>query len=261
MRKKLVIAAILLPMVLVASGVALVCLYEAAHAVPEFYRRAVDRPLAEQEGPRDQFVAQAAALASDLHRSGRWQTLFTDEQINAWLALELATNYPQLLPSELREPRVAFHDHEATIACRYHNGEASAVVSLSVDVSLHDPHVLALRIRRARAGALPVPLAQVLDGISHAARELNLRIEWRKTHGDPVALITLPKPRSGQGDAVRLNSIELKGGELFVAGFVGPNDGAAPSDAPKDRKPSESAEPPAEAHPLVGEAAKETRQE
>ena len=125
----------------------------------------------EQQEARDQFVVQATALASDLHRPGHWQSLFTADQINAWLALELATNYPDLLPDELQ--RSASFDprpNEATIACRYESGDMAAVLSLTVDAYLHEPNVLALRIRRARAGALPVPLAQVLDSISHAAR-------------------------------------------------------------------------------------------
>ena len=47
-------------------------------------------------------------------------------------------------------------------------------LSLTIDAYLHEPNVLALRIRRARAGALPVPLAQVLDGMRLVLAEVEV---------------------------------------------------------------------------------------
>ena len=247
MPKALKIVAILAATVAVVTGVSLFSIYEASQQVPEFYREAVSLHPEDQQPARDEFMAHAAALASDLHRGGPWQTLFTTDQINAWLALELATNYPELLPEDLCDPRISISDKEATIACRYRNGEMSAVLSLTVDVHLQEPNVLAVRIRKARAGALPVPLAQVLDGISHAARELNLRLEWRKTHGDPVALISFPAPREGHSESLHLRAIELRDGELFASGTIGPGDDATANKA-------------AAAQPVVGAAEKDTRQ-
>ena len=261
MRRTLKIGAVAAVALAVVVGATLYWLFEASQQVPDFYRKSVARAPEDQQEARDEFVAATTALASDLHRSGRWQHIFTTEQVNAWLALELATNYPELLAGEWHEPRIAIDEHEATIACRYENGTVSTVMSLSVDVYLHEPNVVAIRIRRARAGALPVPLAQVLDAVSQAARALKLRLEWRKDHGDPVALVTFAKPPDSQSESVWLEAIELRKGELFVAG-------AMTRDLPKrltgsdaieshDTKPEE----PSDTQPLIGAAAKETRQE
>ena len=209
MNKMLKIVAVLAAIVLVVFGVTAFSLYEASQQVPAFYRDAVSQDPDEQQEARDQFIAETTSLASDVHRARPWQHLFTAEQINAWLALELATNYPDLLLGELRDPRIEIGNREATIACRYDNGSMSTVLSLTVDAYLQEPNVLAVRIRRARAGALPVPLAQVLDAISHAARQLKLRLEWRKDHGDPVALVTFSPPRESQSTTVALQTIEL----------------------------------------------------
>jgi hypothetical protein len=206
---------------LLVAGIALLLLYQAARSVPEFYEQAVSVDPAAQDECRDEFVTRASALASDLHNEGRWQSLFTADQINAWLALELSTNYPHLLPPELKDPRISITSQGATIGCRYQSGELDTVVSVAIEAFLHSPHVVAVRIRHARAGAIPVPLGQILDGISHAARELGLRLEWRKLQGDPVALITLPRIPGGRHDSLRLESIELRPNELFVAGTVG----------------------------------------
>jgi hypothetical protein len=258
MSKTFKIVGILAIVSLVGASVALVALYEASRQVPEFYRLAVDRGESEQRDARDQFVAQATALAGDLNHAGRWQTLFSADQINAWFALELKTNFPELLPGDLLEPRISIQQHEATVACRYQRGDVSAVLSLTIDVYLTESNVLALRIRRARAGALPVPLAQVLDGISHAARQLNLHLEWRKTHGDPVALITFAKPRTGKSDRLTIETIELRDGELYVAGCVGPGETAhVAHEAPS----SDDVRAADGDHPLVGEVSKHTRQE
>jgi hypothetical protein len=258
MKRSLRIAAAVTVVVAVAGLAMLYSLFEASQQVPAFYREAVARNPGEQQVARDEFVAETTALASDVRRAGRWQHVFTSEQINAWLALELAANYPELLAGEWHDPRIDIGEHEATIACRYDNGSISTVLSLSVDVYLHAPNVIALRIRRARAGALPVPLAQVLDAVSQVARELKLRLEWRKASGDPVALVTFPPPRDSQTAAVRLETVELRKGELFVAGAMGRGDrlaevpaAPAPADAPS--------EPGAADQPLVGAAEKETR--
>jgi hypothetical protein len=258
MRKVLKIAAIVSAVMLVVAGVALVSLYEASQRVPAFYSDALAIDLGDQHEARDEFIAQATALASDLHRLGRWQRLFTADQINAWLALELATNYPGLLPDGLHDPRVMIGDKEAAIACRYQKGSISAVLSLSVDAYLQEPNVVALRIRRARAGALPVPLTRVLDGISQVARELKLRLEWRKTHGDPVALITFPHPRDSRSEALKLQTVELRDDELFLAGGAPPGrDTAGLADAQPPNREEESND----TQPVVGSAPKETRQE
>lgn len=256
MRRLIRIVAILAAIVLLVVGVSMFSLYEASQQVPDFYRDAVAREADEQTEARDRFVAQVASLVSDLHHPGRWQSLFTAEQINAWLALELANGFPELLPEGLSEPRISLRDSEATIACRYENSEVSTVLSLTFDAYLKEPNVLVLRIRRARAGALPMPLAQVLDAVSHAARELKLRLEWRKTNGDPVALITFA-PSEDSSRSPRLQAVELRDDELFLSGVIGQKPEAETAALEPAAKPDE----PAEDQPVVGAVEKETRQE
>ena len=258
LRRTINIAGIVSAVVVLVIGVSLFSIYEASQSVPQFYHDAVSREPDEQIEARDQFVARATAMASDLHATGHWQTLFTADQINAWLALELAASYPDILPKDMRDPRVAVRDHEATIACRFESGDMAAVLSLTVDAYLHEPNVLALRIRRARAGALPVPLAHVLDGIAHAASELNLRLEWRKIQGDPVALIHLAG-RSEAHETFNLQSVELRDGELYLAGTNGTQSPGPTPQSPKAEQ-APTAHVDGEELPVVGSAEKETVQ-
>jgi hypothetical protein len=116
-------------------------------------------------------------------------------------------------------------------------------------------------VRHARAGALPIPLAEVLDSISHAARELNLQLEWRKSHGDPVALVTLPKPRESRLRHLSLTTLELRDGELFLSGTTRQRDSDTSPIVPEPLRIPTAALPPDGDQPRVGSAEKETRQE
>lgn len=261
MRRTVKITSIAAVVVLAVGGVALYAVYKASQRVPEFYHAAISVQPKDQTDARDAFVAQATALASDLNRDGHWQSLFTAEQINAWLALELATHYPDILAGELHDPRISLRKNEATIGCRYQTGDLVTVLSLTFDAYLQEPNVVALRIHRARAGALPVPLAQVLDSISHAAQELNLPLVWRRSHGDPVALVTVAPLRDTRRAAWSLETLELRDGELFVSGTVGKEKLDASPIVPEPLLvPIAGNESHRSDQPRVGAAGKETRQ-
>jgi hypothetical protein len=63
-------------------------------------------------------------------------------------------------------------------------------------------------------------LEKVLDGITDAARRSEWRIEWRQTAGDPVALLWAPPPDDAGDLAVKIETIRLGKGDIFVSGFT-----------------------------------------
>lgn len=194
--------------------------YVALHGEPAFYRGAVERAQVQSARSSDEFLQQAAAAASDVRRPGRWEAVFTADQINGWLAVDMPRNYPGLLPETFQDPRIDLHAGDVTLACRYNGPELNAVLTISCDVSLAAANTVALRIKAARAGMMPLPLGKVIDAISHTARELELPLEWRRSGGDPVALLSM-SPLSGHMSAhrhIELDTIELREGELLVAG-------------------------------------------
>lgn len=258
--RKLALVALLLCVVGLLAGGVLAWAYHAARSVPKFYEQALAQPAQGQDDRRDAFVARVTALASDLNRPGRWQTLFSVDEINSWLALELKNSYPDLLPQELIDPRVSISAGELTVGCRYRDGKLATVLSLAIEVYVQEPHVVAVRIRRARAGALPVPLGQVLDSISHVARQLQLSLEWRRSEGDPVALITLRAPRDAGQRGVQLEKLELREGELFAAGRVGKVPASSAEEQATPLPTAAHKEETADEEPLVGSAEKDTIQ-
>jgi hypothetical protein len=163
----------------------------------------------------DQMLRQAAALEGAVVKVGHWEALFTAEQINGWLAVDRAQNYPNSLPPTMSDPRVAIDPKQVTFACRYQEGSTNSVLSLTIEPSVPEPNVLALRIVKARAGLLPLPLGQVLDQFTEAAHDMQLHLEWRRVGGDPVAMVSLPEDDDRQ---VRIDTLRLGDGEIYVAG-------------------------------------------
>lgn len=217
-RKKLRIAAVIGCGLLLLIAAGLGGLYWALKHQPDFYRQAIRRDRPSQKQASDQMLQRAAALRNDVEKEGRWRALFTAQQINGWLAVDFVDNFPDALPDSFRDPRVEIRPREMTLACRQQRGGVDTTVSLTIEPYLPEPNRLALRIRSARAGLLPMPLTPVLDAISAAAAETGLRLDWQRAHGDPVALISIPPPSGQDGKLVRIDTLRLDHGEIYLAG-------------------------------------------
>lgn len=203
------------PAVLIAVllGIFLALRYE-----PKFYRDAFSVEAETQEKASDQMLQRVAALISDVRKPGKWQALFTAEQINGWLAVDFMKNHPGAMPSFFHDPRVAIESDRVVLACRYQRWIVSTVLTLTVEPYVPEENVLALRIIRARAGLLPMPLGKVLDSISDAAQRSEWRIEWRQAGGDPVALLWAPPPDNAGDLAVKIESVRLGKPGIYVSG-------------------------------------------
>ena len=209
--------------------------YRAIQSVPEFYDLALQVESDIQQQAGDQLEHDVLALRNEARRAGAWQAVFSDEQVNGWLAADLPEKFPDLLPPEFRDPRVSFGDRRARIACRYEDDKLRSVVSLECEPFLTDePNVLALRLCRARAGMVPVPLDRVKQGINQGLLRAQVRVEWQQIGSDPVALITLPRD-AGDGDQnLCLEQCEIRRGELVLAGTTlsAPSHRQGPSTGP-----------------------------
>jgi hypothetical protein len=211
------IAGAVLGAALFAIGVMLGSLCIATRHVPDFYRQALVPDVARDRQASDELLESATAIANSANRPGPWYVSVTEEQINGWLAVDLVQNHADLLPPNLVDPRVRIEAGRARIACGYRCPGLSTVISVTFDLYLAEPHVVALRIHAARAGSLPVPIKPIVDGVAQMAERLNLRVDWRQAHGDPVALITLP-PAHGEGAVYRLDALHLREREIYLAG-------------------------------------------
>jgi hypothetical protein len=203
------------PAVLIA---ALVGLFLALQYEPKFYSDALAVESEVREKASDQMLQRVAALVSDVRKPGKWQARFTAEQINGWLAVDFVKNHPGALPPLFRNPRVSIESDCIVLACCYEGWIVPTVLSLTIEPYVPEKNTLALRIVKARAGRVPMPLGKVLEGISDASQRSEWRIQWRQTLGDPVALLSTPPPDNADDLAVKIDSIRLGKAEISVSG-------------------------------------------
>ena len=196
-------------------AIVLLLLYVAARHEPAFYRRAMEIEPAVLEKASDRMLQQATALASAVKHEGHWEALFTAEQINGWLAVDMAQNHPTALPPMLHDPRVAITPREITIACRFEQGGVDTVLSLTVEPYVSEPNVVALRIIAVRAGLVPAPLGGLLERLKDAGRGMPFRLSWLHADGDPVAVLSFP---AGDDRPMRIETLRLGDGEIYIAG-------------------------------------------
>lgn len=216
-------------------------IYSAARHVPGFYKDALQTAPSARQRQSDELLENAAALASSVGQEGRWQALFTAEQINGWLSVDVAKNFPELVPQGVADPRVAIHPDRIAVACRYLDGPVETVLSLEGEAYVEEPNVLAVRIVRARAGSLPAPLGSLLAGISRAADGAGLQLRWLQSGGDPVAVIRLQSLGDEGNRRRQIETIELRDGEIYLAGRTVSGSGpSAPAAEPLAASPGES---------------------
>jgi hypothetical protein len=221
--------------VLVAA--VLVALYRGTQQVPEFYRQALAADPQRQAESSREMLEQASELVSNAQQEGHWEALFTDEQINGWMAVDLVKNHADALPPEVQEPRLSIRPEGVSLGCRWETERISTVFSLNVELYLAQPNTVALRIRGARAGNVPLPLARILDGMTRAAQELDLRLEWVQTAGDPVAMVSFPPPEGRDDRRIIIESIELRPGAVYLAGKTIPRS-AQGEELPQSAQPN-----------------------
>jgi hypothetical protein len=195
-------------------------LHQALHTQPAFYQDALAVSTVQQQQAGDEFERNLLRLHNDVQQSERWERVFSDDQINGWLAVDLPENFPDLLPPSVSQPRVALTPETLQIGFLYRSDQLSTVVSLRLEITLAaEPNTLAICLRQAQAGWVPLPLKDFIDHVSEAARRADIRLRWAQQDGAPVALITLPARRdSDQQEPFLLQLIELGQGTITIAG-------------------------------------------
>src|SRR6185369_763044 len=130
MARKLRIAAVGMLTVTTLLVALLGSAYYAARQVRPFYEEALQIKPEVLERESRELESRATALYSDVKQVGHWQALFTAEQINGWLATQLAENAKNDLPTNIRDPRVAIARDVLTLGFRTTSGGVDTVISV-----------------------------------------------------------------------------------------------------------------------------------
>lgn len=187
---------------------------------PDFYRQALNVPSYREIERSTTLERQVETLQAQVRTDETWQQVFTEEELNAWLAVQLPERYSHLLPSGMSDPRVVLDERRVRFGARYESGGVTAVLSLEIEVALADePNGIRLRIVRARAGAVPVPLEKWIEQAAVAARRSELPLRIESVDGVPVIDLTVPSETTAWPDRrLVLDRLELSQGRLTLGG-------------------------------------------
>lgn len=176
----------------VALTAGLVWLFIAATQVPEFYAEALRTPMVDAREQGEKFERAVLELHNEVRNEDHFRVVFTPEEINGWLISELPRKFPKALPGKVHDPRIALEPDRILAAFRYEERGVSTVITLALEIKLTESaDVVAVRVRQLKAGAIPVPLAPLIEDITKHAHRQGLAILWQQEEGDPVALVPL----------------------------------------------------------------------
>jgi hypothetical protein len=222
MSRRLKIVLFSLGGVAIVAAVAVGYAVQATQQVEPFYTAAIDKPQQEMAAAGQRMESRVSALCSDAAKAGCWQTTFTSDEVNGWLATILKDKYTDVLPPQVIEPRVGFSDGKCQLGYKYRGKFFDTVVSIEGEGWMASEDLAAVRFRKLKAGALPLPVGNVIEDITEGARKLAIPIRWTEQEGDPVLLVPVANALSTDKEVRRLENIELRDGELRLAGKTEP---------------------------------------
>lgn len=185
--------------------------------VRPFYTAALAIPKEKLDNGNREFLNRASRFQKNLRVPGEWSLLITDEQLNGWLAVDLANNHPDALPNEVQKPRVDIDPDQISIGAMIDREPFPVAASLDLKLQLTASHELALRVITARLGTFPWPVESIVAQLRRATTKQGWSVRETTINNDPVLLLKPPPPDDGKAQ-VMLEALELREGEIFLRG-------------------------------------------
>ncbi len=193
-------------------------MYWAVTSAQPYYEAELQKPREVLRESSRQLESRFTTLHSDLQSQGTWQTVISADELNGWLAYKLPESFPDLLPEEVRDPRVAITAQDVILAARSNLGGVNAVVSVFVEPFVTDEGDLAVQLNQVLAGSLPIPTTDVIHRLSRATRRAGLPIRWTQSDGKTVMIVANELWNSEENQNRTLDAVELADGEMFLSG-------------------------------------------
>ena len=183
---------------------------------PTFYRAVRTLPHAQSAAKAKHFVANSMQLRNDISNERDWQAVFTDQEVNAWLAEDLVTHFADQIPAEIHEPRISFEHDRITFAFGFDRGPIRSVIWVVARISVPEDNVLALSLEKVRAGMIPISVDRIIGPLTRGARDRGLDVRWSTDQDPPVALIRY-RPDGVRSDIV-LEKLTVRQGQIRFSG-------------------------------------------
>ena len=216
LRRRLLLAGAVAALTVISCGGVT---YWAARQPPSFYHEALRASPLESARHGERFEDAALALHNAAHKAGRWEAAISADEINGWLATDLAAKFPGLLPAGISDPRVAIDGDTFRVAIHYQRGAVDTVLSISGEAYLTaQTNEIAIRLESARAGLVPIPLGRVIEEVNERVERGDVNLRWTEIKGSPVALVRLPVDLLEDERRIVLDRLDTRPGQILLAG-------------------------------------------
>jgi hypothetical protein len=163
---------------------------------PNFYRQSQVPPSEDRKKKAAQFENNFLQMMIHVtERSPNWACTATEAEINCFFQeLFVHRNEAESLRKlGISSFCVSLDGDQMRMAFRYGEGWFSTVISYELKVWLvsKEANVIAIQIRSARAGALPISCQSILHQLSEYATKLNYKVSLYRHEGTPVAIVSL----------------------------------------------------------------------
>lgn len=193
-------------------------IYLSAQKPPEFYQRSLEIPIETQHVRNKEVTRTLRNLNNAVQSTDKpWQGEFTDADLNAFLAVETSKPGANLLPKELREPRLSFSSRTVDLACRIEEGAFTGILHLGLSLTLPEPNRLSIRIREARIGKLPMSRDRAALVLQETLKKQGIEARLTNEAGDPVLSFPL-KLNVGKNQIV-LEELDIQNGVVRFSGI------------------------------------------
>ena len=200
---------------------ALCFVYYTSQQLPEFYEAA----MRQEEAQNRAMGSKMEATAFDIYHSAMfpttWEGRLSEMEINGWLASELPAKFPEMLPENIKDPRVSLEANELTIACRCSYKDLQGILVGKFDLfCTEQPNQVAVRIGSIKLGVLPFPVSQFADVITDLLRKSGYESSWSTKDGDPLLLVTVPDDHLviEKYYRIEVRSFDIKDKAIFITG-------------------------------------------
>lgn len=221
--------------------------YRASQQVPQFYDDAIRNPTPMAESTGDLLEEQLFAFSNRVRKPSRWTLRLTNRDINSWLANDLEDKFPNLLPKHIEKPRISIQEDQVLLGCQFHGQNLSSVLAISLDIYLieEQDNMVGVQIHNATAGKLPIPLNNILNEVTKYADKAEIPLRWQVKDGDPLAMVTIPSEGPEINGRIRIDSLEVRDGEILLSGETLKSEVEVASKPPKKQDQQKAEEAPA----------------
>ncbi len=163
-----------------------------------------------------EFEAQSLQLRNDICNERSWEAVFSDREVNAWLAENLVKEFGHHLPPEVHEPRVLFELDRIVFAFLLKQRGVESVITVVGRPRVSGGNTVEFTLERIRAGILPIRADYVISRIVEYVRYHGVDAEWSRKDGYPVVLVRYTP--NLKRDDVQLEELRVRQGQIRLAG-------------------------------------------